>query len=83
MTGKCAYRYKITNSWGSMLSQCKRGSFLLDWTYFGKGHTWTVYDLQTMEPIGGATGVYVDKGYVGRRDDNAYESDAEIAAGAT
>lgn len=70
---KRAYRYRITASSGCLAEQAKVGSHVIDWTYFGRGHTWTVYDFRKDEVTGAMTGVYVDKGF--KTADGKYESD--------
>lgn len=71
---KRAYRYLITASSGCLAEQAKEGSHVIDWTYFGRGHTWTVFDFSSGEVSGAMTGVYVDKGH--KTDDGKFEPDA-------
>jgi hypothetical protein len=72
-----AYRYTVTDSWGSGVAAIGDSPFVIDWQYLGLSYTWHIYNLTTMEIEGWIAGKYVDKGYTIK---GQFKSDEELAA---
>lgn len=52
------YKYRVTETWGPVIDQIYVGAVIVD-TDHGQEHDWTVYNLDTMEPKYGWSGVFI------------------------
>lgn len=56
------YRYRVVETWGVLASQAPIGQHLLEHEWRGKETQWNIWSDTEGTIVGGAVGVYVDKG---------------------